>query len=590
DGSTAAYGSISARGGANGGNGGLVETSGHDLVIDGVSINAGAAKGKAGTWLLDPYDIEVVSTGTASPADVATFTGGLAAGVTKIAPSVLVGSGTDIILQAQHDLTFTDALAAVRSVRGQAGNNIFVNNSVTSSGGTIDLRAGSQLNLGASALLASSKAVDLKADQMVLAGNIRGMGSLPLVSFTTSTDSRPIAVRAGTAEPTELSLDAAALNTRVQASEINIGNSNHTGSIGINAAITTGSNLVLDNAGSINVNAPVTANSFAANLFGTTSALVNVSATGSVSATRSVLLQANAMQLAGSVSAPAVRLMPHDAGAPFALGGSGLGQASLEKIATSDLTIGGQIGQYAPLQVTGALDFTRMAQVPTTVTLDGGDAPIELGGALKTSNTLVLKSSMGMYQSSDAGITADKLLATGGGSVDLTGANSIGTVAGTTSTGLFHVNTTGNVRVGQVGSVSGISTGDGWVYLSSQGAVSVDSVIETGESAVTIRAAGINGSGTIKASAVDLTSTAGIGTAAAPLNTQAHLLLASNQQAGGNPINVRNTGELLVARAIQSDAATGANTGGIRIESTDRMSVLSLSPTHGETLSASASA
>jgi filamentous hemagglutinin family protein len=65
DDTTRAYGSISARGGAAGGNGGLVETSGKRyLDTPGIRVNVGAARGKAGTWLLDPSEINIVASGT----------------------------------------------------------------------------------------------------------------------------------------------------------------------------------------------------------------------------------------------------------------------------------------------------------------------------------------------------------------------------------------------------------------------------------------------------------------------------------------------------------------------------------------------
>src|SRR5439155_3239515 len=75
DGTTAAHGSISARGAGNAG-GGQVETSGHVLDVDGVAVDAragagaGAGAGRNGTWLLDPYDIEVVAGGSALAGDV----------------------------------------------------------------------------------------------------------------------------------------------------------------------------------------------------------------------------------------------------------------------------------------------------------------------------------------------------------------------------------------------------------------------------------------------------------------------------------------------------------------------------------------
>lgn len=58
---TYAQGSFYARGGANGGNGGRIETSGHYLSTYGARGSAAAPHGKAGLWLFDPTDIEIVS-------------------------------------------------------------------------------------------------------------------------------------------------------------------------------------------------------------------------------------------------------------------------------------------------------------------------------------------------------------------------------------------------------------------------------------------------------------------------------------------------------------------------------------------------
>ncbi|MDR1969043.1 MAG: filamentous hemagglutinin N-terminal domain-containing protein, partial [Burkholderiaceae bacterium] len=59
---TGFQGTALAKGGAKGGNGGLVETSGTKLDIAGAKVDASAAQGKAGTWLLDPDDITVDAT------------------------------------------------------------------------------------------------------------------------------------------------------------------------------------------------------------------------------------------------------------------------------------------------------------------------------------------------------------------------------------------------------------------------------------------------------------------------------------------------------------------------------------------------
>ena len=59
---TLAHGSFYARGGVNGGDGGRIETSGGNLLTDGARGSASASRGRAGTWLFDPYDVEIVPT------------------------------------------------------------------------------------------------------------------------------------------------------------------------------------------------------------------------------------------------------------------------------------------------------------------------------------------------------------------------------------------------------------------------------------------------------------------------------------------------------------------------------------------------
>ncbi|TBV12352.1 YDG domain-containing protein [Stutzerimonas kirkiae] len=64
DGFTRANGTILARGGAQGGDGGRIETSGHAVSTDGIRVDAGAGAGhgNGGLWLIDPYNYTITQT------------------------------------------------------------------------------------------------------------------------------------------------------------------------------------------------------------------------------------------------------------------------------------------------------------------------------------------------------------------------------------------------------------------------------------------------------------------------------------------------------------------------------------------------
>jgi filamentous hemagglutinin family protein len=576
NGSTGAYGSISARG-AGAGNGGQVETSGHYLDVAGIRVNAGAAGGKGGSWLLDPYDIQVVASGaTGSASDVAAFDNGAATGITKVAPSVLAATGTDIILQAQHDLTITDAITTSHSVNAQAGNDIHVDAAVTTTGGSLDFRAANAFVLGSGGALRSGNYIDLKANNMWLDGMIEGAGGqLPVVSFTSSDSSRGITVSKTNPEDA-LWLSTSAL-ARFSAYEFNIGNAVHTGTIKLASALTTPASLVLENAGTISVDAPVQllggASQFLASLhtpWGGPAGGIAIGSAGTVSAGSSVLLQGDRIEIGGAVSAPTVTLRPHSAQASILLGSSGGGTSlgltndTLGRIATGDLIIGGLPGQAGPLWVMQALDLRG----PARVTLDAGDGELRLGAQI-AAGQLALKSNAAILEDVDGGINADKL-SVHGGEVMLTGANRIGTVAGATSGEVFYLNASGNLTVGTAGALAGIAAPNAQVRLVvDDGALVVDRPIGT-TGAVWLDAHGIRGSGTIGAAMIDLRSSAGIGSASAPLSTSTHSLSAYNQGEGANPINIRNTGELVLVKAVQDGPANG---GAIAIDNTGGMIV-----------------
>jgi hypothetical protein len=136
-------GNIRARGGALGGNGGWIETSGKRMLFVNDAANASAVNGHAGTWLIDPLNIEVVTAAPGSPAAdtsyilVGTLNTALGLGTnttldTTVLPGAAVGSITiNAAIIAAPDASTTLSL--------NANNNILFKAGVTGNAGTSNL-------------------------------------------------------------------------------------------------------------------------------------------------------------------------------------------------------------------------------------------------------------------------------------------------------------------------------------------------------------------------------------------------------------------------------------------------------------------
>ncbi|WP_161596208.1 beta strand repeat-containing protein, partial [Rhodanobacter glycinis] len=113
-------GSIAARGGVLGGNGGLVETSSHYGLNAQGSVDASSPRGRAGTWLIDPYNI-TIQTGA----------GTLSSPFSASADSTIKASDLNTALNGTNVTVFTGSSGASNgditvnaAIKPSAGDNV----------------------------------------------------------------------------------------------------------------------------------------------------------------------------------------------------------------------------------------------------------------------------------------------------------------------------------------------------------------------------------------------------------------------------------------------------------------------------------
>ena len=279
DDTTLFYGFITARGGAQGGNGGFVEVSGKKhLAFDG-RVDVGAPAGSSGTILLDPDNITIVAnTGGADDTEVtdnnAILFGDRATESLTISETAIEGLTGNIVLQAEVDITVNAGLTG----------GLTLNVGATS----LVLQAGDDISVGSAITTANpaGTAIHLEADSPHATGGANGTGTITIAGTGPITSSNGAitliaadfsigaAVDAGSgAMSVARSVDGATLTIgtgQLTAAEIN--NLSTTGTLTIGQATTAGSNglgtgLQQLTAGSIDVDTATTVNGATAGHF-----------------------------------------------------------------------------------------------------------------------------------------------------------------------------------------------------------------------------------------------------------------------------------------------------------------------------------
>lgn len=212
--STRAYGTITARGGAQSGNGGLIETSGGWLDVSGIRVNTSAANGLFGMWLLDPADITISSAATSGAtatgnvfapdsgvnvaninvADLVTALGGSNITVTTqntgasgsgngditVQDAITWSNPTTLTLNAERDINVdADITATLGSLEANAGRNINVDAAITTTTGDLSFIAVNDVNVNAATTITTGNLtavagqnVNLNAAMTVTTGDV----------------------------------------------------------------------------------------------------------------------------------------------------------------------------------------------------------------------------------------------------------------------------------------------------------------------------------------------------------------------------------------------------------------------------------
>jgi filamentous hemagglutinin family protein len=138
---TTFYGMILAQGGAQSGDGGFVETSGHVLAFDGARVDTSAAEGASGSWLLDPYDLTIdASAASTISTDLAssnvtietTASGASGPGIQNssgngdilVNANIAWNSANDLTLSAYRNIDIASGVTISNSTSAQPAGNI----------------------------------------------------------------------------------------------------------------------------------------------------------------------------------------------------------------------------------------------------------------------------------------------------------------------------------------------------------------------------------------------------------------------------------------------------------------------------------
>jgi len=256
---TQVAGSLIARGGAQGGNGGFIETSGYRLDVEGIIVNASAPQGRRGLWLLDPDNI-IINTGPDSPVGCAITD---CSTVTASSLGTMLSGGTDVMLTATGSIYVISSLTwgAVTGYGSSASPSYYP---------TLTLKAGNVIDFYPGSTIKGRGHLIMTAGGNVSVDNI-------LIDYWSDPTKGSVTITAGGSLAVRQAIQSS--NVSLRAQTLNIDNIvGVTGVVGSSVSISDATTVNINKAligNTISVAAPGGTIKVAADLTSTTSATLN---------------------------------------------------------------------------------------------------------------------------------------------------------------------------------------------------------------------------------------------------------------------------------------------------------------------------
>lgn len=471
DGTTRFAGNITARGGAQGGNGGKIETSGKEsLSLTGMA-DASAANGKAGEWLLDPRNVTIVATG-----------GALAAGVfTPVVDSAQIGAdtivaalngGTNVSINTgatgtqNGDITVASAIAYTgvggdRSLTLSAARDININSSITATGAKLDINLNANqggtagaVSIGAATQVISNggniTAVGAKGGGTTANGfRMQGGGSSEATGALLNAGGGNITISAtGSGNSSGFSLATAGFNSIVTSGNGTISITGTGAGTGNGVNITTGTNTIRTDAGNLTINgvAPGSGNGIQVSGAGTNSI---------VTGTGNILIEGQTSSGTALTFAPNTGTVRVEA--------TGTGNITLS---ANSLSTGGTAGSTQFKGAGGAL-FIQPRTNGTSIGIGGGAGTLDVSAttiaAIQdgfSSITIGRATGTGLMTVGTASFTDHLILRQASGGITFTGDLNVGANNLTVQTGAGITQSAGSITVGGLTSLTAGAAAD----------------------------------------------------------------------------------------------------------------------------------